>query len=213
VSGGSGRRLLVLGAGGHAKAVADLAVACGRTVAGFLGARGASATAGVVGSDEDLARLFAERRFDDAIVGIGNTALGRRPELFARLRELGVTTPTLVHPSAVISSSATIGLGSVLFPHVVVGAAASVGENAVIYSGSVLEHGCRIGDHAYLSPGVILCGDVCVEAGAFVGAGAIVVPGVVIGKDAVVAAGARVARDVPAGGRVSGAPSLPVGQP
>jgi len=210
VSDGTG--LLVLGAGGHAKAVADLAVACGRSIAGFLGARGMAATAGVIGSDEDLPRLFAERRFDDAIVGVGNTVLARRPELFARLRELGVSTPTLAHPSAVVSPSATIGLGSVLFPHVVVGADALVGENAVIYSGSVLEHGCRIGDHAYLAPGVILCGDVCVEAGAFVGAGAIVVPGVVIGKDAVVAAGVRVARDVPAGGRVSGAPSAPVSQ-
>ena len=207
-----GTGLLVLGAGGHAKAVADLAVACGRSIAGFLGARGMAATAGVIGSDEDLPRLFAERRFDDAIVGVGNTALARRPELFARLRELGVSTPTLAHPSAVVSPSATIGLGSVLFPHVVVGADALVGENAVIYSGSVLEHSCRIGDHAYLAPGVILCGDVCVEAGAFVGAGAIVVPGVVIGKDAVVAAGVRVARDVPAGGRVSGAPSAPVSQ-
>lgn len=199
-----GRRLLILGAGGHARAVADLAVACARSIAGFLGARGASGTADVIGSDDDLARLFAERRFDDAIVGVGNTALARRPELFARLRELEVSTPKLVHPSAVVSSSATIGLGSVLFPHVVVGAHASVGENAVIYSGSVLEHGCRIGDHAFLAPGVILCGDVCVEAGAFVGAGAVVAPGVVIGKGAVVSAATRVAHDVSAGMKVSG---------
>ena len=205
MSGGAGRRLLVLGAGGHARAVADLAAACARNIVGFLGARGGSATAGVVGSDDDLARLFAERRFDEGIVGVGNTALARRPELFARLRELGVATPRLVHPSAVVSPSATIGLGSVLFPHVVIGADVRVGENAVIYSGSVVEHGCRIGDHAYLAPGVILCGDVCIEAGAFVGAGAVVVPGVVIGKDAVVSAAARVTHDVAAGTKLSSA--------
>ncbi len=204
MSDGPGRRLLVLGAGGHARAVADLAAACGRSIAGFVGARGAPAAADVIGSDDDLARLFAEQRFDEAIVGVGNTTLARRPELFARLRELGVPTLKLVHPSAVVSRSATIGLGSALFPLVVVGADASVGENAVIYSGSVLEHGCRIGDHAYLAPGVILCGDVCVEAGAFVGAGAVVVPGVVIGKDAVVSAAARVTHDVAAGTKLSG---------
>jgi len=205
VSDGPGRRLLVLGAGGHARAVADLAVACGRSIAGFLGARGASAATDLIGSDDDLARLFAERRFDEAIVGVGNTALARRPELFARLRELGVPTPKLVQPSAVVSPSAAIGLGSVLFPHVVVGANVRVGDNAVIYSASVIEHGCRIGDHAFLAPGVILCGDVCVEAGAFVGAGAVVVPGVVIGKDAVVSAAARVTHDVAAGTKLSGA--------
>jgi UDP-perosamine 4-acetyltransferase len=204
VSDRPGRRLLVLGAGGHARAVADLAVACGRRIAGFLGARGAPETADVVGSDDDLARLFGERRFDEAIVGVGNTALARRAELFARLRELGVSTPTLVHPSAVVSPSATVGPGSVLFPLVVVGADVSVGENAVIYSKSVVEHGCRIGDHAFLAPGVILCGDVCVESGAFIGAGAVVVPGVVIGKEAVVFAATRVAHDVSAGMKISG---------
>jgi sugar O-acyltransferase (sialic acid O-acetyltransferase NeuD family) len=194
----------VLGAGGHARAVADLAVACAWSIAGFLGARGAQTTAGVVGIDDDLARLFVERRFDDAVVGVGNTALARRAELFARLREYAVSTPTLVHPSAVVSPSATIGPGSVLFPHVVIGADVCVGENAVIYSGSVVEHGCRIGDHAFLAPGAILCGDACVEVGAFVGAGAVVVPGVVIGKDAVVSAAARVTHDVAAGTKLSG---------
>ena len=199
-------RLLIVGAGGHARAVADLAEACGWSIGGFVGASGAPATAEVIGSDDDLATLVTKRRFAGAIVGVGNTALARRPVLFARLRELGVATPSLVHPSATVSPSATIGGGTVVFPHVVVGAKAVVGEDAVIYSGSVLEHGCRIGDHVYLAPGVILCGDVCVEADAFLGAGAIVVPGVVVGKGAVVAAGARIAGNVTAGLKVSGAP-------
>jgi sugar O-acyltransferase (sialic acid O-acetyltransferase NeuD family) len=203
VSPDAARRLLVLGAGGHARAVADLAEACGWRLAGFLGAHGAPITGGVIGSDDDLATLRAEGRFDGAIVGVGNTALARRPALFARLRELGVATPSLVHPTATVSPSARIGDGCVVFPHTVVGADTAVGEDAVIYSGSVLEHGCRIADHAYLAPGVILCGNVRVEAGAFVGAGAIVVPGVVIGKGAVVYAGARVVRDVSAGGTYS----------
>ena len=197
------RRLLVVGDGAHARAVADVARACGWSVAGFLGARGAAAGAGVIGSDGDLAALAAANRFDAAVVGVGNTALARRPALFARLRDLGTAIPSLVHPSAVVSPSATIGDGAVVFPLVVVGAGAVVGEDAVLYSGAVVEHDCRIGDHAYLGPGVILCGDVRVEAGAFVGAGAIVVPGVVVGKKAVIGAGARVIMDVGAGVKTS----------
>ncbi len=193
------RRLLVLGAGAHARAVADVALACGWTGAGFVAAAGAPVTApGVVGSDDDLPRLVASRSFDGAVVGVGNAVLARRPTLFARLRELRVPTPSLVHPSAAVSASARIGPGSVVFPHVTVGADVVVGEDAVLYSGSVVEHDCRVGDHAYLAPGVILCGNVRVETGAFVGAGAIVVPGVVIGKEASVPAGARVAADVAA---------------
>ena len=193
------RRLLIVGAGAHARAVADVARACGWSNAGFVGAAGAlDGAAGVVGSDDDLPRLAASRRFDGAIVGVGNAALARRPTLFARLGALRIETPSLVHPSAVVSSSARIGAGSVVFPHVTIGADVVVGEDAVLYSGSIVEHDCRIGDHAYLAPGVILCGNVRVEHGAFLGAGAIVVPGVVIGKEATVPAGARVAADVAA---------------
>ena len=199
------RRLLVLGAGAHARAVADVALACGWTIAGFVGAPGTPVAAkGVVGSDDDLPRLVASRKFDGAVVGVGNAALARRPTLFARLRDLRIVTPSLVHPTAAVSSSARIGAGSVVFPQVAVGAEVVVGEDAVLYSGTVVEHDCRIGDHAYLAPGVIVCGNVRVETGAFLGAGAIVVPGVVIGKEASVPAGARVAADVAARTKFTG---------
>jgi UDP-perosamine 4-acetyltransferase len=188
----AGRRLLIVGAGAHARAVADVARACGWSVIGFLGARAVRAGTDVIGSDDDLQTLAEARRFDAATVGVGNTALGRRPKLFARLSDLRLAAPALVHPSAVISPSVTIGDGSVVFPLVVAGADAIIGENVVLYSGTIVEHDCRIADHAYLSPGVVLCGNVRVETGAFVGAGAIAVPGVTIPKDAVVPAGARV---------------------
>lgn len=200
----AGGCLLVVGAGAHARAVADLARACGWTVGGFVGASGAPARAEVVGVDDDLPQLLASGRFDGVIVGIGNTALARRAPLFGQLRDLGVTTPALVHPSAVVSPSAHVGAGSVVFPQVSLGADVVVGEDGVLYSGVVVEHDCRIGDHAYLAPGVVLCGAVRVESGAFVGAGAVVVPGVVIGKDAIVTAGARILTDVAAGVKTSG---------
>ena len=206
------RRLLILGAGGHGRAVADLAAECGWEVAGFTERPGAPARPDILGDDADLGALARRARIDAGVVGVGNTALRRRAELFQRLRNAALATPALVHSRATVSRSATIGDGCVVFPHVVLGADTVVGENAVIYSGSVLEHGCRIGEHAFLAPGVILCGDVRVEAAAFVGAGAIVVPGVVIGKEAVVSAGARVVTDVPAGGEVSSVQTLPSGR-
>jgi len=206
------RRLLVIGAGAHARAVADLAQACGWTLAGFLGAPGGPSGRQVIGSDDDLAALVRDRRLDAAIVGVGNTALSRRAELFAGLRRLGVATPSLLHPSAVVSPSAKIGDGTVVFPNVVIGADAEVGANAVIYSGSVLEHDCRLGHHVYLSPAVILCGDVQVDEGAFVGAGAVVIPGVRIGRMARVDALVRVVTDVSDGMRMSVTPSITLGR-
>jgi UDP-perosamine 4-acetyltransferase len=187
-------RLLILGAGRHGRAVADLARACGFTVAGFTEPTGRGRD--VVGTDDDLPGLAARLDLAGAVVGIGNTALARRAQLFGRLRALGLATPRLVHPSAVVSPSARIGEGTTVFPLVVVGADCVIGANVVLYSGCVVEHGCRLEDHAYLGPGAVLCGEVEVHEGAFVGAGAVAVPGAVIGKGASVDALVRVAGSV-----------------
>jgi len=202
-------RLLILGAGGHGRAVADLAQACGFTVIGFTDRAGRGRGAGVLGGDEDLEALVRSECADGALVGVGATALLRRAELFQHLRSLGLGAPALVHPRAVTSPSCRIGEGAVVFAGSVIGAVVEVGDNAVLYSGVLAEHECRIGEHAYLSPGVILSGSVEVEAGAFLGAGAVVLPGLRIGKDAVVGAGAVVTRDVSAGQTVMGSPARP----
>jgi len=191
-------RLVILGAGGHGRAVADVATECGWTVAGFTDR---SPGAAVLGQDGDVAALQRSGTIDGALVGVGNTAAA------------GVPSPALVHPRAVVSRSARIGDGTVVFPGGVLGARVAVGDNVVVYSGVVIEHECRIGDHAYLSPGVILSGAVTVGAGAFVGAGAVLLPGITVGVGATVAAGAVVTRDVQAGTTVVGVPARPVGAP
>lgn len=200
------KRLLILGAGGHGRAVADLAGECGWTVVGFTD-RGPAPE--VLGRDEDVARLAGAGAFDAAIVGVGNTARDRRVALFELLQAAGATVATLVHPRAVVSRSCRLGEGVVVFPGSVLGATVEVGDNAVVYSGVIAEHDCRVGAHAYLAPAVVLCGGATVEAGAFLGAGAIILPNVTVGKGAHVAAGAVVIADVPAGGKVVGVPARP----
>ena len=203
------QRLLILGAGGHGRAVADLARACGFTVAGFTERSSSAGGPGspVLGTDAELAALIRPQRIDGGVVGVGNTALVRRAQLYDVLVAAGVAQPPLVHPRAAASASAEVGPGSVVFAGSVLGSGARIGVNAVLYSGVVVEHECLIGDHAYLSPGVILSGQVTVEAGVFLGAGAVVLPGLRIGEGAVVAAGAVVTADVPAGQTVMGVPA------
>ena len=205
-------RLLILGAGGHGRAVADLARACGFTVAGFTDRSSTAGSLGnpVLGTDAQLAALIRPLQIDGGVVGVGNTALIRRAQLYDVLVAAGVPQPALVHPRAIASPSAEVGPGSVVFAGSVLGTGVRIGANAVLYSGVVVEHECAIADHGYLSPGVVLSGQVTVEAGAFLGAGAVVLPGLRIGARAVVAAGAVVTADVPAGQTVMGVPARAV---
>ncbi|HSE06677.1 MAG TPA: NeuD/PglB/VioB family sugar acetyltransferase [Methylomirabilota bacterium] len=202
-------RLLILGAGGHGRAVADLARACGFTVAGFTDRASVAGGPGspVLGTDAELAALIRAQRIDGGIVGVGNTAMARRAQLYDVLVAAGIRRPALVHPRAIASPSAEVGAGSVVFAGSVLGSEVRISVNAVLYSGVVVEHECAIEAHAYLSPGVVLSGQVMVGAGAFLGVGAVVLPGLRIGAGAVVAAGAVVTADVPAGRTVMGVPA------
>ncbi len=199
------RRVLVLGAGGHARAVAEVARAAGFTVVGFTDLAPDPSRPHVLGRDDDVPRLVRRHRIDGVLVGLGNSALARRAEMFHAFRTL--MAPPVVHPRAIVARSASLEAGAVVFPNVVLGAGVAVGVNAVLYSGAIVEHDSRIGAHVYISPGAVLSGGVMVEDGAFVGAGAVVIPGVRIGAAAVVAAGAVVVDDVAGGTTVLGVPA------
>lgn len=190
----------LVGAGGHASVVADVAQRAGFTRI-------------VVWSDEpaDL------RRFPRGTVAMALSELGVEvPVVLAlgdlptrrRMRErFRCPAPALVDPSAIISTSAIVMRGTVVMPACVVNANARIGEDAILNTGCIVEHDCEIGANAHLSPGVRLAGAVRVGAGAHVGIGAVVLPGRAIGERAVIGGGAVVHRDVPPGVTVAGVPA------
>lgn len=197
--------LLIVGAGGHGRAVAELARLAGFGVAGFLDA---DPPAAVV----DGLPVWAEAV--DGIgglpggaggigLGIGDNAARAR----AASRYQAYPRPPLVHPRAIVSPSAMLSPGVVVFPGAVVHTGAEVGEGAVVNSGAIVEHHCRVGAAAHVAPGAVLCGAVRVGAGALVGAGAVVIPGCAVGARAVVGAGAVVTADVPDDAVVAGVPA------
>jgi len=201
--------LVIVGAGGHGRAVAELARLAGYSVAGFL-------DADPPGAAVDGLPVWAEPADGtDALpggargigLGIGDNAARAR----VAARYPGHARPPLVHPRAIVSPSAVLAPGVVVFPGAVVHTGAELGDGAVVNSGAIVEHHCRVGAAAHVAPGAVLCGAVRVGEGALVGAGAVVIPGRTVGARAVVGAGAVVAADVPEDAVVAGVPARPRG--
>lgn len=118
---------------------------------------------------------------------------------------------TLIHPSASVSPSATLGTNVMVGPQVVVAMDAVVGDAVVASSLSSIEHDNQIGRGTFLGSGAILCGGVTTGEFTFVGGGAVVKPGVSLGAHCTVGTGAVVIRDTDAHSIMVGNPAKPLG--
>lgn len=199
--------LLIWGAGGHGKVVLDIArsAGCFERIA-FLDDDPARiglefCDCRLLGGSLDLHR-FAGSAF---VVAVGDNRT--RAQCFASALGNGLAPTTLVHPTAVIATSARIGCGTVVMPGVIINASAVIGENCIINSGAVVEHDCRVDAHVHISPRAVLGGGVTVEPLAHIGIGAVVLQGATVGEESIVGAGAVVLRAAPARCTVVGVPA------
>lgn len=183
-------RLLIIGAGGHGRSVAEAAVACGCfQLVGFLDdafpaladIRGVP----VLGTTAALGAHCALA--DAAIVAIGNSE--SRERLFSELGATGLVPVTVIHPAAVISPSAVIGAGCTIMAGAIIGAEAWLGYGVIVNSGSVIDHDCQVGDFCHLGVRAAMAGGAVLGRQAWMKAGAILGYGAVVEAGAVVACG------------------------
>jgi len=142
-----------------------------------------------------------------ACLAIGGVRGQDRLKLARQLQNSGLSLPTLIHPSASVSSTAQIAEGCQILANAVVAADVSMGKVCIINNSANVDHECRFGSGVHVAPGAVLCGCVTVLDNAMIGAGAVVLPRLRIGRGAVVGAGAVVTRNVPDGLVVAGNPA------
>jgi len=201
--------LLVIGGGGHAKVVIDLALRSGVwRIAGVLddapGATGRAILGCVVLGGTERISDYA-RPGTAFVIAIGSNAIRERLQTTATAA--GLVAVTLIHPSAVLAESVRIGNGAVVMAGAVINSDATIGNGVIVNTGAVVDHDCHLGDYCHLAPGATLCGSVSVGPRTLVGVGASVIPGIAIGSDCVVGAGAAVVSHVTSGTRVVGVPA------
>jgi sugar O-acyltransferase (sialic acid O-acetyltransferase NeuD family) len=205
-------RLIVYGAGGHGKVVADIGRSVGFHVAAFIDDNAPWIGMTFFGAPVLCwERLIAERAaWEGALLGLGIGDNTERQRCFERIATARIPVVTLLHPTAVVAESARIGVGTVAMARAVVNPDAVVGKGAILNTGSIVEHDNLVGDFVHLSPNVALGGNVWIGDRTHLGLGAVVLPGVRVGTDVRVGAGAVVHRPVVDGLTVAGVPAHPI---
>lgn len=208
------KKLIILGAGGHARVAAEVADLTGWDDVSLSIPEGLSETKKghwtvQVASDDDTIRdSLGTAAF---FVGVGDNVL--RYKIVTRLMERGADLATLVHPRAVVSEYADLEAGVLCAAGAVVNPFAHIGMGTVINTGSSVDHDSRVGQCAHVAPRACLAADVVVGDLAFIGTGASIRNGVTIGAEAIVGLGAAVVSDVHAGQTVVGVPARPRREP
>lgn len=195
--------ILVVGAGGHARACVDVLEQEGRfAIAGYVGMPdevGKRVLGYVVlGADSDLQALV--REYERGLICLGQIKCPEvRMRLFDLLQAHGCELPVIVSPRAYVSPHATVGAGSIVMHGSVVNAGARVGRNCILNTQSLVEHDAVIGDHCHISTTAVVNGGVRIGSGTFVGSGSTVRESISIGERCVIGMGQRVLADCQSG--------------
>ena len=199
MEGATVKRLVIIGASGHGKVIADIAVRNGYENIVFLD------------DDEDvrecagfpvIGKTCEARNIDgDKIVAIGNAKI--RERIQSELENV----VTLIHPAAVISRRVEISEGSVVMAGVVINSDAVIGKGCIINTGASVDHDCKIEDFAHISVGAHVAGTCCISRRTWIGAGATVSNNVNIYGDCMIGAGAVVIKDIDKPGTYVGSPA------
>lgn len=166
-------KILIIGAGGHAKSCADVIELENKfEIMGFVDKQinqKAVLNYPVLGCDEDLKSLFKKCKF--AFLGVGQIKnVAKRLALYERLKSIGFTLPTIISPLAYISKYAFIDdEASIIMHYALINANARVGKACIINTKALIEHDAIVEDFCHISTAAVVNGECKIEQQSFLG--------------------------------------------
>lgn len=200
------KRLIVAGAGGHGKVIADIAEKTGKyTHIAFLDDNTSKKT--VLGYPIIGTMNFSDfqRETDEIIVAVGNAQV--RKKLQEQYESMGLKIATLKHPAAVIGTNVSIGSGTVIMAGAVINCDTVIGKGNIINTCASVDHECRIEEFVHISVDAHLCGNVHVGKECWIGAGSVVINNKDICDNCMIGAGAVVVKHILVSGTYVGVPA------
>ena len=198
-------KLIIIGASGHGKVVADIAIKMNKwqSIAFLDDDKAIKTSMGleVIGKTADA---FTNKEEADFFVAIGSNTT--REKIQEKLIEKGLNVVSLIHPSAVIGTDVEIGIGTAVMAGVVINSSSRIGKGCIINTSSSLDHDNVIEDYVHISPGVRAAGSVRVGKGSWIGIGSVIGNNVNICSGCKVGAGAVVVKDITKSGTYVGVP-------
>ncbi|MGE0396551.1 MAG: acetyltransferase [Kofleriaceae bacterium] len=197
--------LWIVGAGGHAKVVIATARAGGITAIRVVDDNPAKHGMTILG-------ITVEGGCESVLADPSARvvlAIGDNHTRLHRATSAACEFATLVHPSAVIEPSVTLGAGTVVFAGAIVQPDSRLGRHVIVNTHASIDHDAVIGDAVHVCPGSHLSGAVTLGEGAFLGAGSTVAPNRTVGAWTVVGAGGVVVHDLPDNVVAVGVPARP----
>lgn len=197
------KRLIIIGASGHGKVVADIARLNNYSDIVFLdddynireccGYR-------VIGKPE-----MARELDGDLFIAVGDAAARRA--LMNKNLDFKHNIPVLIHPNAIVALGAEVGEGSVIMAGAVINPGSKIGRGVIVNTCSSVDHDCYVSDFVHIAVGARLCGNVMVGENSWIGAGAVVINNINICADCMIGAGAVVVKDIKNAGTYIGVPA------
>jgi sugar O-acyltransferase (sialic acid O-acetyltransferase NeuD family) len=198
-------KLIIIGASGHGKVVADIAIKLNKwqSIAFLDDDESIKTSMGleVIGKTADA---FTYKDEADFFVAIGSNATREKTQ--EKLIDEGLNVVILIHPSAVIGTDVEIGIGSVIMAGAVINSSTRIGKGCIINTSSSLDHDNVIEDYVHISPGVRTAGSIGIGKGSWLGIGSVVSNNVNICSGCKVGAGAVVVKDITEPGTYVGVP-------